>query len=167
MFKPKGPTCKNTFSLEPVLFEELHNIKLSHSVFRVTTFFQFASSQTALQILLQYSYDFEANLTTLISKLVDENDIDHKAYNIRQWVLMYSTLQTLCKDELIDCKFQINQLTTQVNCILTILHQKKDIKPKCTKCSIIHISDNKTSHILYVDTDDTHLVWLYTKLSYE
>ena len=40
MLKLKGPTHENTSSLEPVLFEKLHNIKLSCSMFRVTTFFQ-------------------------------------------------------------------------------------------------------------------------------
>ena len=37
--KPEGPACMNKSALEPVLFEKLHNIKLSHSVFRVTTVF--------------------------------------------------------------------------------------------------------------------------------
>ena len=54
MSKPEGPTHMNNYALEPVLFEKLHNIKLLHSVFRVTTFFQFASTKPALQILLQY-----------------------------------------------------------------------------------------------------------------
>ena len=76
IFTPKGPTCENTTSLTPVLFQKLHNIKLSHTVFRVTTFFLFTSTKTALQILLQYVHDFEAYLTTLYSKLVDDNDID-------------------------------------------------------------------------------------------
>ena len=31
----------NYSTLEPVLFEKLHNIKLSHEVFKVATFFQF------------------------------------------------------------------------------------------------------------------------------
>ena len=80
----KGPTPENTSSLGPVLFEKLHNIKLSCSVFRVTTFFQFTSTNTVLCILLQYAHDFENNLTTLYLKLVEDNDIDQKSYDVRQ-----------------------------------------------------------------------------------
>ena len=43
MFKPKDLKHMNNSALESVLFEKLHNIKLSHSVFRITTSFQFAS----------------------------------------------------------------------------------------------------------------------------
>ena len=49
MFKPEGPTCMNNSVPETILFEKLHNIKLSHSMFRVTTLFQFASTEAALQ----------------------------------------------------------------------------------------------------------------------
>ena len=63
IFKPKGPMCINNSALEPVLYEKLHNTKLSHSVFRITTSFQFASTKTALPILLQYAYISEDNLT--------------------------------------------------------------------------------------------------------
>ena len=42
-------------------------------------------------------------------------------------------------DERTDCKSQINQLTIQVNCILTYLDQTKDINPKHTKRGIIHL----------------------------
>ena len=55
----------NNSALEPVLFEKLHNIKLSCSVFRVTTFFQSEWTIAALEILLQYAHDFEENLKTL------------------------------------------------------------------------------------------------------
>ena len=48
-------------SMEPVLFEKLHNIKLSHSVFRVTTFFQFDSTKPALNTLLKYAQDLDEN----------------------------------------------------------------------------------------------------------
>ena len=48
MFKPEGPMHMKNPALESVLFEKLHNIKLSHSVFRVTTFFQFASTKTCI-----------------------------------------------------------------------------------------------------------------------
>ena len=66
------------YALEPVLFDKLHNINLLHLVFRVTTFFQFESTKAALDILLQYMHDFKVNLKTLYSKLVTNNDFDHK-----------------------------------------------------------------------------------------
>ena len=40
---------------------------------------------------------------------------------IRQHVLTYSALLKLCTDELMDCKSQITQLTTQVNHIFSTL----------------------------------------------
>ena len=73
--------CENMSSLEPVLFKKLHNIKLSHSAFRVNTFFEFASTKTALQILLQYVHDFRQPNNSLF-KLADNNDIDHKSYDV-------------------------------------------------------------------------------------
>ena len=78
---PKIPTHENNSLLEPVLFEKLYNIKLSHSVLRVTTYSQFVSTKTALQILLQYVCDFENNLTTLYAKLI--SDTDNKSYVVR------------------------------------------------------------------------------------
>ena len=51
----------NYLSLEPVLFEKLHNIKLAQSVFRVT---MFNSMKAALSILLHYMHDFHENLKT-------------------------------------------------------------------------------------------------------
>ena len=123
MFKPEGPTHMNNSTLEPVLFEKLHCIKLSHSMFRVTTFFQFASTKTALQVLPQYAHDFEENLTILYSKLVTNNDLDHKSKDVRQHILMYSSLLKLCTDELTDYKSQITQLTTQINHIFATLDQ--------------------------------------------
>ena len=73
----------NYSSMEPVLFEKLHNIKLSQSVFTVTTFFQFDSMKAALSILLHYAHDFNENLKILYSKLVTNNDFDHKSYDVR------------------------------------------------------------------------------------
>ena len=87
-------------------------------MFRVTTFFQLASTKTTLQVLFQYMYDFEENLTILYSKLDTNNDLDHKFYDVRQCVLTYSALLKLCTDELTDCKSQITELTTQSNHIL-------------------------------------------------
>ena len=65
---PENKSCINHSAMEPVLFEKLHNIKLSCSVFRVTTFFQFNSMKAVLSIQLQYVYDFDENLNTLYSK---------------------------------------------------------------------------------------------------
>ena len=110
-------------------------VKLSHSVFRVTTFSQFASTKTALQILLQYAWDFENNLTTLYVQLIIDND--HKSYDVRPQDLTSSALHKLCTDELADCKSQIKQLTTQDNCILTTLDQTKDTNSKHNKRGVI------------------------------
>ena len=95
---PEGSTHINNSLLEPVLFEKLHNIKLSHSVLSVTTFFQLKSTKVALEILLQYMHDFKESLTILFSKLVTKNELDHKSYDVRQCVLTYSTLPILCTD---------------------------------------------------------------------
>ena len=118
------------------MFEKLHNIKSSHSVFSATTFFQFTSTKTALQILLQYAWDFENNLTTLYAQLI--SDDNQKSYNVRKWVLTYSAHLKLCTDEFADCKSQINQLTTKANWILTTLDQTKDTNPKHNKRGVIH-----------------------------
>ena len=67
----------NYCTLEPGLFEKLHNIKLSHSLFRVTTFFQFKSTKAEIEMLLQYVHNFDENLKTLYSKSVTNNDFDH------------------------------------------------------------------------------------------
>ena len=83
MSRPENPSKKNS-ALEPVLFYKLHNIRFSHSVFRVTTFFQFKSTKAALQILPKYVHDFEENLKTLYLKLVSSNDFDHKSYDVGQ-----------------------------------------------------------------------------------
>ena len=80
-------------------------------------------------------HDLKDNLTILNSKLITNNDLDHKSYDVRQCVLTFSALLKLCTDELTDYKSQINQLTTQVNHIFATLDQ---INPKCTKRGIIH-----------------------------
>ena len=133
MSKPEGPTHMYNSTLEPVLFEKLHNIKLSHSVFKVTTFFQFKSTKAALEILLQHMHDFKENLKTLY--LVTNNKLDHKSYDVRQHVLACLALLKLCTGELTDCKSQIAQLTTQVNNTSSTLDQTN---PKCAKRGIIH-----------------------------
>ena len=83
MPKSKNQSIMNYSSLQPVLFEKFYNIKLSQSVFRVTTFFQFNLMRAALGILLHYVHDFDKNLKTLYSKLVTDNDFDHKSYDTR------------------------------------------------------------------------------------
>ena len=66
MFKPKGPTDMNISVLEPVLFEKkLHNITLSHSVFRVTTFFQFASTNLTIKLCKDELTDCKSQITQL------------------------------------------------------------------------------------------------------
>ena len=73
-------------------------------MFRTTTIFQFASTKTALQILPQFAHVFEDNPTILYSKLMTNNNLDHKSYDVRQHALTYSALLKLCTDELTDCK---------------------------------------------------------------
>ena len=86
----------NYLSMEPVLFEKLHNIKLSTSVFRVTTFFQFDSTKSSLNILLNYTQDLEENLKKLYSKLITYNNYDHKSDNTNNnnKAVLYSDLLT-------------------------------------------------------------------------
>ena len=122
-------------SMEPVLFEKLHNIKLSCSVFRITTFFQCNITKAALNILLQYAHNFDKNQKGLYSVLVTNNNFDHKSYDARQYILSYSALLKLCSDELLNCKLQIAQLTSKVNSIFATLNQSN---PKHTKRCIIH-----------------------------
>ena len=74
----------NYSSMEPILFKKLHNIKLSHSVFRVTTFSQFDSTKNALNTLLAYADELDANLKALYSELVNNNNHDHKSYDVNQ-----------------------------------------------------------------------------------
>ena len=74
----------NYSSMEPVLFEKLHNTKLSCSSFRVTIYFQFDSTKTALNTLLKYTQDLDENLKTLYSELVMNNNNDHKSYDTGQ-----------------------------------------------------------------------------------
>ena len=108
MSKSEKITCMNYSALEPVLFEILHNIKLSQSVFRVYPFFQFISPKAVLDI-------FSKILKTLYSKLVTYNDCDNKSYDVKQHILTYWALLKLCSDNHADCKLQIMQLTSQIN----------------------------------------------------
>ena len=107
--------------MEPVLLGKLHNIKLSCSVFRVTTF-QFNSKKVALSILFQYTHNFNENLQTLYSKSVTNNVFDSKSQNQRQCILSYLALLILSYDELVDCKVEIMQLTIQVDNIFATLY---------------------------------------------
>ena len=132
---PQNKSCINYSAMELVLPEKLHNIKLLHSVFKVTKFFQFNSTEVALNILLQYGHDFHENLETLYSKLVINNIFDSRSYNKRQCILSYSALLNSSFEELADCKVQIMQLTSQVDNIFATLDQSY---PKCTRRGIIH-----------------------------
>ena len=70
--------------MEPVLFGKLCNIKLPCSIFRVTTFFQLDPTKSAINILLEYAQELDENLRTLYSKLVTNNNYDHKSYDANQ-----------------------------------------------------------------------------------
>ena len=54
----------NYSSMELVVFEKLPNIKLSRSVSRVTTFFQFDSTKSLLNTLLECTQDLDENIKT-------------------------------------------------------------------------------------------------------
>ena len=71
-------------SMEPVLFEKLHNIKLSCYVFRVTTFFQFDSTKNAVNTLLEYAQELDVNPKTLYSELVQNSNNVHESYDANQ-----------------------------------------------------------------------------------
>ena len=71
----------------------------------------------------------------LYSNLIINNDLDHKPYDVRQYVLTHTALLKLCTDELTYCKSQITQLTMQVNHIFMTLDQTK---PKHSKRGNIH-----------------------------
>ena len=79
--------------------------------------------------------DFDENLKMLYSKLVTNNNFNHKSYDARQCILSYLALPKLCFHKLTDCKFQIMQLTGQVDDIFVTLDQPN---PECTKRCIIH-----------------------------
>ena len=135
MSKPPKQSHMNYSSLEQVLFEKLNNINLSWPAFRVTMFFQFNSIKAVLSILLHYMHDYDENLKTLYSQLVTNNGFAHKSYYVRQHILTYSALLKLCSAELMDCKFQITQLTSQINNIFVTLDQTG---PKHAKRGVIH-----------------------------
>ena len=80
-------------------------------------------------------HDFNENLKTLYSKLVTNNNFNHKLYDVRQCILTHLALLQLCSDELVDCKSQITQLTRQINNIFATLNQNG---PKHAKRGIIH-----------------------------
>ena len=111
----------NYSSMEPVLFEKLHKIKLSCLVFKVTTLFQFDSTKNTLDTLLTYTQELDANLKTIHSELVNNNNNDHKLYDANQWNLSYSALLTSCADKILDYKLQITELFIEWNDIFTTL----------------------------------------------
>ena len=122
MYKSKDQSHVIYSSLEPVLFEKPNNIKLSQSVFHYPVL-PIQSTKAALSILFHYAHDFNENLKTLYSKLVINNDFDHKTYDVNQHILTYLDLLILYSDELPDCKFQIMHFTSQINNIFATLDQ--------------------------------------------
>ena len=124
----------NYSSMEPVLFEKLPNIKLFRSIFRVTMLFQFGSTKSSLNILLQYTQCLAANIHTLYTKLITNND-DQKTYNAPQQNLTYTSLLTSYSQEVNNCKCQTIELYTQLHNMFKTIDQSKHI---CTKCGIIH-----------------------------
>ena len=94
----------NYSSMEPLLFKTVHNIKLSCSVFRVTTFLPVWFHQNAWNTLPIYGQELDANVKTLYSKLVNNNNNDHKSYDANQWNSSPSALLTTCSDEISHCK---------------------------------------------------------------
>ena len=120
--------------MEPVLFQKLCNIKLSRLVFRVATFFQFDSTKSSFNTLLEYVQDLDDNIKTLYAKLVT-NNYDQKTYDANQQNLSYASLLTSCSDEICNCKCQITDLCTQLHDIFNTLNQSKH---NCTKHGIIH-----------------------------
>ena len=117
--------------MEHILLEKLHDIRLSHSGFTVTTFFQFDSTKVGLSILLQYTHYFNKNLETLYSKLVINNIFYSRSHSKRKCIMSYSVLFNSSFEELVYCEIQIMQVDT----IFTTLDQSN---PKHTKRGIIH-----------------------------
>ena len=126
---PKNKSHINYSAMETVLFEKLHNIKLSHSVYRVTLF-QFDSNRVALMILLKYAQDFNENLETLYSKLFIDRVFDSRSHNERQCILSYPALLNSSFEELADCKVQLMKLTKQIDHIFATLDQSNQNTPK-------------------------------------
>ena len=128
---PENKSYINYLAVEPVLFQKLLNIKLWQWDFRVTTFFQFASTKIALSILLRYANDFNKNLEKWYSKLVINNAFNSRSHNERPCILSYSVLINSSSEELTNCKAQIMQLTRLTDKIfatldpLTKTHQKR------------------------------------------
>ena len=69
MSKSENQSHMNYSAVEPVLFEKLHNIKFSQSVFRVTMFYQFESTKPVLDILLHYAHNFDKKLENTTLKI--------------------------------------------------------------------------------------------------
>ena len=103
---PKKTSCMNYSALEPVLFEKLQKISCHIQCSELPP--SPKSCQQKLHILLQYMHDLKA----LYSKLVTNTNFDHKSYDVRQHILIYLALLKFCRDELMDCKLKIMQLTT-------------------------------------------------------
>ena len=145
---------------EPVLFKKLHNIKLSCSVFRVTTFFQFGFTKSALNSLIKYAQDLDENLKTLYSKIVmNNNNYDHKSYEANQWNYILLSLTNMFWSN-----FRLQTPNTnsnvQISNIFTTFDQSKH---NCMKRGIIHSlfnfsfdSSSSTEEITAIKT-----IWKY------
>ena len=96
--------------MEPVLFKK----KLFISVFRVTIFFQFGSTKSSLNILLQYTQNLEENIQTLYTKLVTNYD-NQKTYKAPQRNLTYVSLLTSFSQELNNYRCKMIVLYTQLH----------------------------------------------------
>ena len=72
----------NYSSLEQVLFEKLHNIELSCSIFKVTTLFQFDPTKSTLNTLLEYIQELDENIIFRISyKSINIEQVISSAYH--------------------------------------------------------------------------------------
>ena len=99
----------NYSSMELVLLEKLPDNEVSRSIFRVTIFFQFSSTKSSLNILLQYVQGLEENIQTLYTRLVTNNN-NQEAYKAPQRNLAYASLLTSCSQEVNNYKCQIIKL---------------------------------------------------------
>ena len=102
----------NYSSMELVLFKKLLNITLSRSVFQVIVLFQFSSTKSSLNILLQYAQNLEENIQTLFATLITNHD-NQKTYGAPQWNLTCVFLLTSYSQELSNYRCQMLVLYTQ------------------------------------------------------
>ena len=63
----------NYSPMELVLFEKLHDIKLSRSILELLPFSNYDSTKSSLNTLLEYTQDLDDNVKTLYAKLITNN----------------------------------------------------------------------------------------------